>query len=82
MTVSAPKIDTQKQALRDFPWWIAILAGAGAIFLFYLALNPEAREYYASAFAFVWPGVFITLQVTSLPMPWRWSSGWSSACCG
>ena len=28
MTVSAPKIDAQKQALRDFPWWIAILAGA------------------------------------------------------
>lgn len=64
MTVSAPKINTQKQALRDFPWWIAILAGAGILFIFYLILNPEAREYYTSAFAFVWPGVAITLQVT------------------
>ena len=64
MTLSAPKINTQKQALRDFPWWIAILGGAGALFLFYLILNPEARAYYASAFTFVWPGVAITLQVT------------------
>ena len=29
-----------------------------------LALNDEARAYYASAFAFIWPGVFVTLQVT------------------
>ncbi|MBP8291908.1 MAG: ABC transporter permease subunit, partial [Caldilineaceae bacterium] len=64
MTVSAPKMNTQKQALRDFPWWIAILAVAGALFIFYLALNEEARAYYASAFAFIWPGVFVTLQVT------------------
>ena len=64
MTVSAPKMNTQRQALRDFPWWIAILGGAGVLFIIYLILNPEARDYYVSAFTFVWPGVAVTLQVT------------------
>lgn len=64
MTVSAPKMSTAKRNLRDFPWWIVILAGAALLFLIHLAMNPEVRELYASAFAFIWPGVIVTLQVT------------------
>jgi polar amino acid transport system permease protein len=54
------------QAIRDFPWWVVIIAGAFAAGLLYVLANPELRAYYADALAFIWPGVWVTLYVTFL----------------
>ncbi len=61
---TAPKGALAKQSMRDFPWWIVIILGMFSLGLLYVLSNPELSAYYASAFTFIWPGVWVTLQVT------------------
>jgi polar amino acid transport system permease protein len=64
----APDLQEQQRDFsgmaRGVPWWLVIIVVALFIFGLYVMADEQRAQYYGDAFAFILPGIRLTLQVT------------------
>jgi len=65
-TPPRPRTNKFRRSARAIPWWVIIIASGLLVWSAGVLRNPQQVANYREAFIFIWPGIWLTLQVTAL----------------